>query len=384
MTDLKQLNPWSQKSASPYWAHLRDRAREIIRAEVEKLSPTEDARRPLELIVESSVRYAEAEDGVAITVVDSAGHPRTKIVDDRVVPFTIHDFLEELRRTRPMLFKPAPHPERTPVQQPPEHAVILATKPDVQASPGIRKRDWLNVGTDGTRTPRADRPRLLRVRRGRVRLHLRSRIAPEERARSSPEIYKATPRVYESDSRQTFDPTLGIFGGVQDTASPGRRGLAVGAVAIMVLLAIGGLAFLGGGGAFDEGESDPGTTGAVSTSKASPALPSAAFRARTLRGVPDVLDTATLSLEGEVVRLFGVEWAPGGGKPEDLTQYLRGREVVCKPTGTSETYRCQVGGQDLSRVVLFNGGGKATAEATEDLKAAEEKARSARIGVWSQ
>jgi endonuclease YncB( thermonuclease family) len=113
-----------------------------------------------------------------------------------------------------------------------------------------------------------------------------------------------------------------------------------------------------------------------------PAAP--ASGGRTLRGVPDVIDTATLSLEGEVVRLFGVEWAPGGGKPEDLTRYLQGRETVCEPAGGNDTYRCMVGGQDLSRVVLFNGGGKPTAEATPELKAAADKARETKIGVWNQ
>jgi endonuclease YncB( thermonuclease family) len=96
-----------------------------------------------------------------------------------------------------------------------------------------------------------------------------------------------------------------------------------------------------------------------------------------------VIDTATLSLEGEVVRLFGVEWAPGAGKPEELTTYLQGREVSCEPAGSNDTYRCKVGEQDLSRVILYNGGGQPTAEATPELKAAADKAREAKIGVWN-
>jgi hypothetical protein len=100
--------------------------------------------------------------------------------------------------------------------------------------------------------------------------------------------------------------------------------------------------------------------------------------------VPDVLDTSTLSLQGEVVRLFGVEWAPGAGKPDDLIAYLRGREVVCEPAGSTDAYRCMVGDQDLSKVVLFNGGGRATPDASPDLKAAADKARSAQLGVWSK
>jgi hypothetical protein len=130
---------------------------------------------------------------------------------------------------------------------------------------------------------------------------------------------------------------------------------------------------------------EPETTGTLASPPpgGAPPVPGAPS-GRPLIGVPDVLDTATLSLGGEVVRLFGVEWAPGAGKPDDLTQYLRGREVTCQPAGGRETYRCRVGEQDLSKVVLYNGGGKATAEATPELKTAEERARTAKVGVWSE
>ncbi len=57
---------------------------------------------------------------------------------------------------------------------------------------------------------------------------------------------------------------------------------------------------------------------------------------------------------------------------------------MCEPLESNDVYRCQVGGQDLSRVVLFNGGGKPTAEATPELKAAADKARESRLGVWNQ
>jgi len=34
-------------------------------------------------------------------------------------------------------------------------------------------------------------------------------------------------------------------------------------------------------------------------------------------------------------------------------------------------------------VVLFNGGGRATANATPELRALEQQARSTRVGIWS-
>jgi hypothetical protein len=103
-----------------------------------------------------------------------------------------------------------------------------------------------------------------------------------------------------------------------------------------------------------------------------------------VRGVPDVLDTATLFLNDRLVRLFGVEWVRGAGDPDDLVRYLKGREVVCQPASQGETHRCTVEGRDLSTVVLYNGGGKASAEATAELRNAEEHAKRMRLGVWSE
>jgi hypothetical protein len=100
--------------------------------------------------------------------------------------------------------------------------------------------------------------------------------------------------------------------------------------------------------------------------------------------VPDVIDTSTLWLDGKIVRLFGVEWVRGAGEPDELNRYLRGREVTCEPASRPDKYRCRVDGQDLSRVVLYNGGGKSTAEATPDLKSAEDHARQAKMGLWSR
>jgi endonuclease YncB( thermonuclease family) len=102
-----------------------------------------------------------------------------------------------------------------------------------------------------------------------------------------------------------------------------------------------------------------------------------------LVGVPEVIDTSTLRLEGNLIRLFGVEWARGG-QSEDLVRYLRGRATTCRPTGAGDLYRCDVDGRDLSRVVLYNGGGRATADAPPELVAAENHAKAERLGVWKK
>jgi endonuclease YncB( thermonuclease family) len=104
---------------------------------------------------------------------------------------------------------------------------------------------------------------------------------------------------------------------------------------------------------------------------------------RRLSGVPNVLDTSTLTLQGQAVRLFGVETTGDVASTDELTQYVRGREVACEPVAPPNTYRCQVDGKDLSVVVLFNGGGRVTPDATSELKVADQRARSARVGIWN-
>src|SRR5262249_16967348 len=100
-----------------------------------------------------------------------------------------------------------------------------------------------------------------------------------------------------------------------------------------------------------------------------------------IRGVPVVQSTGVLEIDGRVVRLFGVEGTRGRAA-RDFKRYLGGREVACEPAGSSD-YRCRVDDQDLSRVVLFNGGGRATANATPELPALEQQARATREGIWS-
>jgi len=119
---------------------------------------------------------------------------------------------------------------------------------------------------------------------------------------------------------------------------------------------------------------------ALSATAAADAKPAAS--ATIIRGVPVVQSTGTLEIEGRVVRLFGVEGARGRAA-RDFKRYLGSREVACEPAAGSSDYRCRVDDQDLSRVVLFNGGGQATANATPELRALEQQARSTRVGIWS-
>ena len=101
--------------------------------------------------------------------------------------------------------------------------------------------------------------------------------------------------------------------------------------------------------------------------------------AGTVRGAPRVLDTGTIEIGGQVLRLAGVDGV-GGRFAHVLGRILRRREVVCEPAGA--THRCRIGPIDLSELIVANGGGRASADAGPDLEAAEEAARQARRGLW--
>lgn len=353
-------------AANGGWKAMRDRLRDIIRAEVAKLDPTEDARHPLELIVETSVRHTEVDGEARITVVDEAGRPRTAVRDGQTVPFTLQDLLEELRLDHPILFN-AP-PETNNLSE--AHGPTPANEGGKNAGP---QRDWLDLGSGaGAKAPR---PPL--SRRGLNPLRRIGAVVGPAKPRPPKDLLPTRPETAPD-----------VFEDGSGHALLGRPGVALGTVALVAILAAGALVLPEiepRPSRHIEGPAVTGTVPPPSPPVQSVTPPEASQpEPRTLRGVPEVLDTATLSLEGEVVRLFGVEWAPGAGKPDDLTRYLQGREITCTPVGANDTYRCQVGGQDLSKVVLFNGGGRATAEATPELKVAAEKARAAQIGVWSK
>jgi hypothetical protein len=432
-----------------------DKVREIIRAEVARANPIEDARGPLELIVESSVRYAEEGGRVSVTVVDEAGEAQP----DR----TIADVIADFRRQHPTLFKADPAPVPAASADAPKNgsdsaassAASRAGAPD--AAPVRQARDWLIVektpeapaeqgqaGLPARRetTPRpAEPPRAARASLERTAERLRSglRFGPQAIAarlarvgqalRASVSMARAT--VQDFGDQPSHQAALATASGPRaprvDTARasagqrlPGLSGTApllrlrhvivagVGALA----LALGGvlLANLVSSWISPDPQSttvasvpppssttpaarrptsrqgaEPVDTGSVSARPPAAAQAPAPLPAGGLRGVPEVIDTATLSIGGKVAPLFGVQWTRGAGEPADLAGYLRGREVTCVPAeGSAKAFRCEVEGQDLSKVVLFNGGGKATSEATPDLLAAEAHARSAKAGLWAK
>lgn len=122
----------------------------------------------------------------------------------------------------------------------------------------------------------------------------------------------------------------------------------------------------------------------VATIPAKTAIPVGSTPPQALRGVPQIVDTATLRLNGTVIRLSGI--AGEGGKPaQELGQYIRGREVVCQPAeAAAGQYRCKLGEYDLGEAVLLNGAGRASDDAPERLRQAEQQARHAGRGIWAR
>ncbi len=364
------------------WNQMRERMHETIRAELDKINPTDDARRALELIIESSVRPSEVDGALKLTIIDQDGKPRMIERDGQQTEFTLQDLLDELRVRYGVLFRSAK----------PDAAALAQA--DARAQRHEKpQRDWLKLDAGAPKPEASSSPAepvpLQNPSIGKPQVHewtsnalsrWKTALAPKLGSRAEPRV-PAAPVAAEHERA--------AFGGTR-TRSWLRPGLALGAVAVLALLGVSAFLFQD-----DEPVAPQVTASAAAPAELSdaastpiqepePSSTGSTISSNSLRGVPDVIDTATLSLNGEVVRLFGVVWAPGAGKPEDLTRYLNGREVACEPAGSNDVYRCQVGGQDLSRVVLFNGGGRPTNDASPELKAAADKAREAKIGVWGK
>ncbi|MGH7109193.1 MAG: PBP1A family penicillin-binding protein, partial [Stellaceae bacterium] len=104
----------------------------------------------------------------------------------------------------------------------------------------------------------------------------------------------------------------------------------------------------------------------------------------TISGISLIIDTGTLMFRGHLVRLAGVE-GETGQPAQEMAQFIAGRPVTCRPDpSAANAYDCRVGGTDLARAVLYNGGGRATPDAPPELKAAEEQAQEAGRGLWGQ
>lgn len=374
------------------------------------------AQRTLQLLTEAVAEPQDAPPGYRI--LDRAGHPRRgpagpsegtgkagpEPTVDSEPAMTLADFVADLRRLHPALFVPsvpeaaAPAPEAAS-----EGAAARESATPVPAAPGAAARFVEARSTQARRAlaRSATRGRALAGQATERWQGLRRRFA-------APLAATSTESALPSTETATRPGGLGAFarqaagrarGGFADTGARlhgtmreggvlrDRRVLAAGAglLGLVVLIAVAQRS-----GEDTQTPSPPPVSDAApsATETVPPAVSEAAKpvgerAADALTGPVEVIDTATLRVAGKLVRLFGVEWVRGG-QADELTRYLAGRTVTCQPVAGSEARLCNVDGRDLSEVVLFNGGGRASSEATPDLVAAEDRARTERLGVWAR
>ncbi len=404
------------------------RIRGLILAELDRRRVRPVAKRTLALIAEGFVEPAEGLPGYRI--VDMTGAVRRRDEGEgAAVPLTIHDLIDELTERHHALMLPA-----LPPQAPPEPARDPIA--DVRAA-GARFVETQSALARSLANTSAERSRALASAASETVEGWRHRLAERFRAKPRPAPAAAVaPTTLDATSAAAIPPpsggaargarfaTLGTrLGGnlrqvsARSGAAASRLrdvvedGLAAGGRRPVVLVGLGALAgaalvagLLLAGREEGAGETQVSQNTAPQAEQPAPAAnPTAPNPANTdtpppetdqrppepprnpnaVEGPAEVIDTATLRVGGKLVRLFGVEWVRGG-QADELSKYLRGRSVTCLPAAGSSAHVCTVEGRDLSEVVLFNGGGRASSEATPELVAAEDHARTERLGVWKK
>lgn len=380
--------------------------RETLLAEIRKARPHPVAERTLLLILQAALEPQPVAPGYR--VLDRHGAPRLHEAGEgsEARPFTLADLIAEQRAKNPGLFlAPEPEPEPEPEAKPAAESALAAQASEVRAATarfiGSQSERARSLAEQSSVQGRA----LARSAAGAFTA-LRGRLRPEGET--------------SGNVREVLTEHLGtlrerITAGDAD-GHRGRfwLGAAAVATAAMVLLAV----IVSVPRSTDTAQApatrqaQPAPAPATPPATApEPAQPTQTAHAPTMpdnvtpppegdgRGDPEpdapppaanaitgtvqVIDTATLKVGGKLVHLFGVEWVRGG-QADELARYIGGRTVSCQPAPGSENMNCTVDGRDLSEVVLYNGGGRASPEASPELVAAEDHARSERLGVWKR
>ncbi|GJE56486.1 thermonuclease family protein [Methylobacterium thuringiense] len=424
-----------------------ERLRGLIRVELDRQHAMPLARRTLELLAEAEIEPTGDEPGYRIIdrngdtrlIRDGDADPEESV--DVAAPMTLRGLVAELRERHPDLFATPPEPEVVdPVPPPPPEPPHDALA-DVKAA-GARFVETQSALAKSFANTSAERGRTFAsAASGRFagwRTQLSRRLTPTPTpapvaSAPQPDLFAGAPPQPQPQARPVTEPFDGgravpqaRTGGGSHWADLARRGrealptidrhafdlqrIAFIGLAVATVLVVGGVVLSNLGR-----ETGPSSTG-IEASRTDASKPAPKTEAKTeavppeprpipseaapedaeaapveepprnpndVAGVPQVVDTATLKLSGKVIHLFGVEWVRGG-QADELAKYIRGRSVTCRPAAGSSAFLCALDGRDLSEVVLFNGGGRASSEASPDLVAAEDHARTERLGVWKR
>ena len=415
VSDAQTLEPTDRPVlGSPERAALRKQ----IEAEIARRNPKPVAARTLQLLAEAALEPSETPPGYR--VVDRHGRPRRHPETDAAL--TLSECVDEIQARHPALFLPpavvAPEPAA-----PAKEAPLLASAAEMRAATARlvetgseRARALAERSTEQGRALAESAAGRVSGIRAEVAAWLAARRAAASGRDASPEAAAPAWRDHAARigaaARDRFGGVAGWWGardarGEGESLRQHRRWLAGGTAAVLLAVITAGLvvtsrapesgAPVPSRRAAQAGADKPGALpGSAPASAPDPVTPPPesadtvempdpppAPAANAITGKAEVIDTATVRVAGKLMHLFGVEWVRGG-QADELTKYLAGRPVSCTPVPGSENVSCTVEGRDLSEVVLFNGGGRASPEASPELVAAEDHARTEHIGVWKR
>ena len=402
----------------------RTALRAVIRAEIARARPRPVAVRTLELLAEAATAPEGA--GPGIRVLDRHGAVRLR--GETAEPMTLADLIAELQERHPALFlPPEPVPEPVPQAEEARDSALLSSAYEMKAATARFVETQSERARSLAERSSVQGRALAQTAAGRfatLRTRLQGRFnrpvdaAPGETVTAEAARPADPVAAWNTGPGRLGESVRGGLEGLRDRLGFGRdlgdeganrqrRWLTGASVAALVAVIAAGLVLEGRPPETARPAAPEGTPPATTSRDAAPAAPPAAAPSvpdtvtpppetggdpepdstppppNSVTGPVQVVDTATLKVGGKVVRLFGVEWVRGGQAGE-LARYIGSRPVTCQPAPGSETMNCLVDGRDLSEVVLFNGGGRASPEASPELVAAEDHARSERLGVWKR